>query len=250
MSEFSLNDWTEVFAVDTEGTKFSPVLCRESDFTKYVVIHGKSVPVLRHGKTLVVGYPGRIISLLSASSLSGEDFFRFTKDIRRNIRYLNIDAEYISGILNTVNGSASEDDVVKAEQRDREIHLHMARGVEGVTRSEQQAVLKANSSHGDQLTATPLELKAQIVGQNQDDVCKLKGWQGHKRTCTCEGRLPNCLIRNWKPHNKKHHQAQVPKTSAPRCQFVASLSGLKSNVQHSPACPPEVFSPLTSSFKK
>jgi hypothetical protein len=216
LSDFSLNDWTEVFAVDAEGTKYSPVLCRESDFTKYVVIHGKSVPVLRHGKTLVVGYPGRILSLLTASSLSSEEFFRFTKDIRRNIKYINIDAQHLSGLLNSVNGSASEDDAMKAEQRDRDIHVHMAKGVEGVTRSEPETVLEANSSRSNSPKATPLDLKAQIVGQNQDEVCKLRGWQGHKRTCTCGGRLSNCQIKNWKPHTKKHHQAQVPKTSGPR----------------------------------
>jgi hypothetical protein len=224
-----LHYWTEVYAVDSEGSKFSPVLCRESDFTKYVVIHEKFVPVLRYGKTLIVGYPGRILSSLSASSLSGEELFRFTKDLRRNMKYLNIDSQHLSGILNSINGSASEEDAINAEQRDREIHLHMAQGVEGTIRAS-DAIPEASIMPSD---PTPLELKAQIMGklgiQNKNEACKLKGWQGHQRVCTCGGRLSNCKVRNWKPHMKKHHQAQVPKTSGPRCRFVAFTHMLSSH---------------------
>ena len=190
------------------------------NFTKYVLIHEKSVPVLRYGKELIVGYPGRILSLLSASSLSGEELFRFTKDLRRNIKYLNVDSQHISGILSSINGSASEEDAINAEQRDREIHLHMAKGVEGTIRAS-KAIPQASALPSD---PTPLELRAHLMGklgvQNQNEVCKLKGWQGHQRMCTCGGRLPHCKVQNWNPHTKKHHQGQVPKTSGPRCPFV------------------------------
>lgn len=116
------------FALDPDGKRHGPVLCRtDSDFTKYVLWAPSpfdrervELPVLRHGDHLILGFFTSIISYINVSELNDLDYRAFCIDVRRNAGRLG--NGNLCMLLDMIDDdkAGTQEDAIAAEQRDRE----------------------------------------------------------------------------------------------------------------------------------
>ena len=110
------------FAIDPDGERIGPVFMRaNTDFTMFVKLLDTQLPVLRHGRDLLVGYPMAMIPRIVTSDLSDRDYKQFTCDVRRNAHHPG-GMENSIRMLDVVPAAASAQDAAAAEQKDREEH--------------------------------------------------------------------------------------------------------------------------------